>query len=55
MWTILDQNGKLLFSKFDNEVMEGQIAISEICTLENIENKEIYFNFETNEFYLNED
>jgi hypothetical protein len=54
MYTILDKNGKVLFAKFDNQVLEGQIAISEICDLENPEGKEIYFNFETQEFYIKE-
>ena len=52
MWTILDQNGKVLFAKYDNEVIEGQIAINEICTLENPEQKDIFFNFETKTFYI---
>lgn len=54
MWTILDLNGKVLFAKFDCNVLEGQIAVDEICTLENVDGKDIFFNFETNEFYLNE-
>lgn len=55
MFTILNQNGKVLFAKFDNKVLEGQIAVNKICTLENPENKEIYFNFETQQFYLGND
>ena len=51
MWTILDLNGKVLFAKFDCNVQEGQIAVEEICTLENPEN-EIFYNFETKEFYV---
>jgi hypothetical protein len=54
MWTILDLNGKVLFAKFDNEVLEGQVAIEQICILENPEQKDIFFNFETKQFYLNE-
>jgi hypothetical protein len=52
MWTILDQSGKVLFAKFDNEVLSGQVAINEICTLENPDNLDIYFNFETKRFYI---
>ena len=54
-FTILDvQSAKVLYCKKDNIVIDGQVAITEMCTLENPENKEIYFNFETNEFYLAE-
>jgi hypothetical protein len=52
MWTILDLNGKVLFAKFDNEVLEGQVAIEQICILENPEQKDIFFNFETKTFYI---
>ena len=52
MWTICDQNGKVLFAKFDNEVLEGQIATEEIYSGEIPEGMELYFNFETNKFYL---
>lgn len=52
MWTILDQNGKVLFAKFDNEILEGQIAISQIYSGEIPEGKELYFNFDTENFYL---
>jgi hypothetical protein len=52
MYTIIDSTtGLVLFAKYDNEVIEGQIAISEICDLENPEGKEIFFNFETRQFY----
>ena len=54
MFTILNLNGKVLFAKFDCNVLEGQIAVDEICTLENSDGKDIYFNFETQTFYLNE-
>lgn len=54
MWTICDINGKVLFAKFDNEVLEGQIAIEHIYSGENPEDKELYFNFETEKFYLHE-
>jgi hypothetical protein len=50
MYTIIDSTtGKVLFAKFDNIVLEGQIAIEKICTLET--DKEIFFNFETNDYY----
>lgn len=50
MYTIIEQStGKVLFAKFDNIVLEGQIAIEKLCTLET--ESEIFFNFETNEFY----
>jgi hypothetical protein len=53
MYTIIDTTtNRLLFVKFDNEVLEGQVAITEICTIENPEQKDIFFNFETKEFYI---
>lgn len=52
MWTILDQNGKVLFAKFDNEVLEGQIAIEEIYSGEIPDGMELYFNFDELKFYL---
>ncbi len=53
MYTIIDAaTNKVLFAKFDSEVLEGQIAISEICDLENPEQKDIYYNFETQQFYI---
>jgi hypothetical protein len=53
MFTIIDTTtNKLLFAKYDNEVLEGQIAVEEICTLENPELKDIYYNFETKTFYI---
>ena len=53
MYTIVDSTtGLVLFAKFDNEILEGQTAIFEICDLENPDGKEIYFNFETHEFYI---
>ena len=54
MFTILDQNGKMLFAKHDSQVLDGQIAIENLCTLENPDNKDIFFNFETQQFYINE-
>jgi len=55
MYSIIDTTtNQLLFAKYDNVVIEGQIAISEICDLENPDNKEIIFNFETRQFYIKE-
>jgi hypothetical protein len=52
MYTIIDTTtNRLLFVKSDNEVLSGQVAITEICTIENPEFKEIYYNFETQQFY----
>ena len=56
MYSIIETTtNKLLFAKYDNKVIEGQIAIDEICTLENPDGKDIFFNFTTHEFYINED
>jgi len=53
MYTIIEQStNKVLFSKLDNEVLESQIAIKQICTIDNPEQKDIYYNFDTNEFYI---
>ena len=51
MWTIIYSiTGKVLFAKFDNEVLENQIAIEQVCDIET--DKEIFYNFETKEFYV---
>jgi hypothetical protein len=53
MYTIVDSiSGLVLFAKFDNEVIEGQTAINKVCTLENPKGKDVYYNFETKEFYI---
>jgi hypothetical protein len=50
MYTIIEQStNKVLFAKFDNQVIEGQIAIDKVCTIET--ESEIFYNFETQEFY----
>lgn len=55
MYSIIDTTtNKLLFAKYDNEVLEGQIAVEQICTLENPDGKDIFFNFTTHEFYIAE-
>lgn len=53
MWTIVDSvTGRVLFAKFDNQVLDGQTAIEQICNIEPQDGMEIYFNFETEEFEL---
>lgn len=53
MYTILEEStGKVLFAKLDNEVLEGQLAIKDTCTLNNPENLGIYWDFENKIFYL---
>jgi hypothetical protein len=50
MYTIIEKStSKVLFAKFDNEVLEGQIAINKVCTIES--ESDIYYNFETEQFY----
>lgn len=49
MWTIIDATtGKVLFAKFDNEVLEGQVAIEVILT-ETMDNP--HWDFENEIFY----
>ena len=53
MYTIIEEStGKVLFAKFDNNVLSGQVAISQVFSGEIPEGQELYFNFETNEFEL---
>jgi hypothetical protein len=53
MWTIVDAvSGLVLFAKFDSEHLEGQVAVTEMCTLPNPDLKNVYWNFETKEFYF---
>lgn len=53
MYTIVDSfSGLVLFAKFDNNVLEGQTAIKQVCTLNNPDEKDVYYNFETQEFYF---
>lgn len=55
-FTILEEStGKVLYCKKDDIVIDNQVAITEMCTLENPDSKEIFFNFETHEFYLKND
>lgn len=54
-FTILEKStSKVLYCKKDDLVDENQLAITQMCILENPDNKEIYYNFETQTFYLNE-
>ncbi len=51
-YTIVDkESGLVLYCKHDNTVTQNQVAITEMYTLENPEFKEIYYNFETKQFY----
>lgn len=52
MYTIVDLQGKVLFAKYDNHVIEGQIAIEQVFDGEIPDDKQLYFNFETNAFEL---
>jgi hypothetical protein len=55
MYSIIDTTtNQLLFAKYDNVVLEGQVAIEQICTIEreNPFDSEIFYNFETQEFYI---
>jgi len=55
MYTIIElTTGRALFSKSDDETLEGQTATEKVCMIDNPDGKEIYFNFETQEFYLTE-
>jgi hypothetical protein len=52
-YTIIEEaTGLLLYCKKDNIVIEGQIAITEMCNLENSDQKPIYWDFENKIFYL---
>jgi hypothetical protein len=51
MYTIVDsRSGLVLFAKYDNEVLDNQVAINQICDIEVNEGEEIFFNFETQKF-----
>lgn len=52
-YTIVDKvSGLVLYCKNDNLVVENQVAITEMYTIENPEQKDIYYNFETKQFYI---
>lgn len=53
MKTIIDKHtGKVLYIRFDEPTEENEIAIDKICNIENPDGTDIYFNFETEIFYL---
>ena len=52
MYLIVNQQGKVLYGRTDLPTVEGESAISEIYSGEIPEDKELYFNFDTKEFYL---
>lgn len=55
MFSIIEKStGKFLFSSMYNEVNEDKAPIEKICEIDNPENKDIYFNFETEQFYFKE-
>ena len=56
MWTIIEKNtGKVLFATvFPFESTKTEVAIEHIYSGEIPENSELYFNFETEKFYLHE-
>jgi hypothetical protein len=52
MKSIIDQEtGKFLYCRLDEPTEVNEVAINQTCDLENPEGKEIFFNFETQEFY----
>lgn len=56
--SILNSNAKFIYCTLDSAIdilPNGHIAIKQIFTLENPDNKDIYFNFETQTFYLGND
>jgi hypothetical protein len=53
MHTIIEEStGKVLFSKFNSNVVEGQVAIEQVFSGEIPEGQELFFNFETENFEL---
>jgi hypothetical protein len=53
MKTIIEkETGLLLYCRPDEPTESNELAISEMCTLENPEQKDIFFNFETKQFYI---
>lgn len=51
MYTILDESGKVLFAKFDDHVLDGQVAINNAYEEAIPEGHELYYNFKTETFY----
>lgn len=52
MWTIVNQDGKFLYYRVNESPVVGEISIEQIYSGEIPEGTELYFNFETKEFYL---
>lgn len=52
MFTIINEQGKVLYCRLDLPTVEGEIAIEQVFSGEIPEGKELYFNFDTNEFEL---
>lgn len=51
MKTVVDKTtGKVLYCRYDEVTEPNEVAIDLLCTIET--DKEIYYNFETKEFYL---
>jgi hypothetical protein len=51
--SIIDLQGKFLYCALKDaitELVDGQIAINKVCTIES--ENEIFYNFETQEFYI---
>lgn len=52
MFTIVNAQGKVLYCRLDLPVVEGEIAIEQVYSGEIPDDKQLYFNFETNAFEL---
>jgi len=52
MKSIIDRkNGKFLYCRLDEPTEVNEVAINQTCDLEINEDEEIFYNFETQEFY----
>lgn len=53
MKTVVDKvTGKVLYCRYDEVTEPNEVAIDLLCTIESESESEIYYNFETKEFYL---
>jgi hypothetical protein len=53
MKSIVDRKtGKFLYCRLDEPTEVNEVAIDQTYDLENPEGKEIFYNFETQEFYI---
>jgi hypothetical protein len=53
MKSIVDRaTGKFLYCRLDEPTEVNEVAINQICNIETNEGEEIFFNFETQEFYI---